>query len=182
MKRVYLAVPPVETEYPYAAIREGVRRLGWQVMPMVGDIEDADLLITWSPWNGSRRQALQRSFVAAGKPVIVMENGWLSPLGGRTFYQVALDGWNGTGTFPAGGPERWEGWRAMPWAWKQGGSYALVIGQRGGPDDPRTAPRDWHKTIHLPLPVLRRDRECQTPLHVQLRDAAECHVWTSNAA
>ena len=45
-----------------------------------------------------------------GKPVIVMENGWLSPVSQVPYWQLARDGWNGTGTFPAGGPDRWRSW------------------------------------------------------------------------
>ncbi len=179
-----LAIPPMP-EYPYAFVRNGLQRCGYSVADINHD-EIADLLVVWSPWNRSHRQMLQDRYRTKGKPVIVVENGWLSPIHSKPFYQVALDGWNGTGHFVAGDGKRWKGW-AMPvdpWAAKPG--YALVCGQRGHPFDDRSCLPDWHLSLDLQKygdpPVLRRPRAATRPLEADLAGASVCHVWTSNAA
>lgn len=181
MKSVCLAVPPVDDLYSWRAVREGLTRLGFEVQ--LGSHLEADALVTWSPWLGSRRHALQRHYDSRAKPVIVMENGWLSPVSQVPYWQVARDGWNGTGTFPAGGPERWRGWGLAELPWVHRGGYALVCGQRGHPIDPRTTVPGWHERLQAgQLPVVRRGRDATRPLLADLKGASEVHVWTSNAA
>jgi hypothetical protein len=182
MTTVCLAIPPVDDNYPWRATKAGLERLGFTVHMGIDLLADA--LVTWSPWHGSRRQALESSYRAAGKPVIVMENGWLSPLHDMRFYQVALDGWNGTGRFPAGGSDRWRMWHIPITAWtERRDGYALIVGQRGHPSDDRTAVPGWHERLPAAeLPVLRRHREATRPLLADLKGASEVHVWTSNAA
>lgn len=187
MKTVCLAIPPVNDLYPWKAARTGLEALGLQVI-MGGDrVLDADVLVTWSPWNGSRRQALQFNYARASKPVIVMENGWLTPIKSVPYYQVAFNGWNGTGTFYEGSSDRWYDWgvRQIPFTNRTGGHW-VIIGQRGHPSDDRTAPPDWHITVKPPgieqTGAIRRGRESTRPLLQDLRGACQCHVWTSNAA
>lgn len=182
MKSVCLAIPPVDDLYPWRAAEAGLKRLGLAVYK--GHEAMADLVVTWSPWNGSRRQALQCHYNGAGKPVIIMENGWLSPIQSVPHFQVALDGWNGTGRFPAGGPERRRGWAAPPIPWRDNpDGHVLVIGQRGHPSDQRTAAPGWHMTLGpFDRPVIRRPRDATRPLLADLQGAREVHVWTSNAA
>lgn len=183
MKTACLAIPPVDDLYPWKAARAGLEKLGLHVV-MGGDaILEADLLVTWSPWNGSRRQALQFNYARANKPVIVMENGWLSPIRSVPYFQVAFDGWNGTGRFPAGGSGRWSSWglAEYPWTDRKDG-VILVCGQRGHPSDDRTAPPDWHESLKVEGRVLRRPRDCLTPFVQHLAVAQECHVWSSNIA
>jgi hypothetical protein len=182
MRRALLTVPNAPG-YPYHAILEGLNRAGFAVV----DHGDADVLVTWSPWLGSNRHAIQRCFDEARKPVIVMENGWLTPIRGKTFWQVALGGWNGQGTFQAGDAARWHGWDIglAPWRQHRGG-YALVIGQRGHETDRRTAPFGWHDSEEFVLQeasvIVRRSRDAAAPLGMQLARAGEVHVWTSNVA
>ncbi len=182
MKTACLAIPPVDDNYPWRSAERGLKRLGFGVQ--IGVHLEADILVTWSPWNGSRRAALESRYRAAGRPVIVMENGWLSPIHEMRFYQVALGGWNGTGTFPADGPDRWRMWHIPLTAWtERRDGYALVVGQRGHPSDDRTAVPGWHERLPAgELPVLRRHREATRPLLADLKGASEVHVWTSNAA
>ena len=153
-------------------------------MVRVGADTDADLLVTWSPWNGSRRAALQSSYKAVGKTVVVMENGWLSPMTQLPFYQVARDGWNGTGLFPPGDAERWRQWNVTKKPWRRDDTgVVLIIGQRGHPTDRRTSPPGWEATVLPDHPrALRRPRECRHPLADHLAMASQVHVWSSNAA
>lgn len=144
---------------------------------------DADALVTWSPWKQSYRQTVEAQFVADGRPVIVVENGWLSPVNAIPHYQIALGGWNGTGAFEPGPARRWRSWGISPLRWKSDGLYALIIGQRGHPCDDRTAAKGWHERVEIDYPlVIRRGRADQTPLKHHLAKAAEVHVWTSSAA
>jgi hypothetical protein len=171
---------PSSAEYPYGAIVAGLHRLGCTIERSA----DADLLVTWSPWKGTMREAVARQFARNGKPVIVAENGFLSPLGGKRYFQLALDGWNGTGRFPAGDAMRWRRWGLPLLPWRRRGDQVLVIGQRGHPEDDRTATQTWHLRVEIEttLPVLRRARGSTVPLEYDIADAAECHVWTSSAA
>jgi hypothetical protein len=181
VKSVCLAIPPLDDNYPWRAVREGLTRLGFEVR--LGVHVGADALVTWSPWHGSQRQALQGRYTAEGKPIIIMENGWLSPVSRVPFWQVARDGWNGTGTFRADGPARWRSWGLAEMPWTHRGGYALVCGQRGHPSDPRTSLPGWHERLQAgQLPVVRRARDATRPLLADMKGAAEVHVWTSNAA
>lgn len=115
---------------------------------------------------------------------MVAENGWLSPIRGQRFYQLAIGGWNGTGRFPAGGPERWRSWGVELTPWRRDGRHVLVIGQRGHPHDNRTMPLGWLDSVAIATdrPMIRRRRDEPTPLLEQLRGAWCAVTWTSNAA
>lgn len=174
-------MPPLE-DYPHRSLVAGLSRLGYSCEFGKGSMA-ADLLVVWSPWNGSHRQLLQRHFVTNGRPVIVMENGWLSPIRGVPYYQVALDGWNGTGRFVTGDAARWESFDLAESPWTDREGHVLVIGQRGHPWDNRTAPLDWHAQLPVDAKnVLRRPRATSRPLAADLAGACVCHVWSSNAA
>lgn len=188
MKRyVTVALPPVDEAYPWRAVVRGLERIGYTVRMGAGEFEKSEFLVTWSPWNQSFRQALAGHFERAGKPVIVLENGWLSPLAGQPFYQAALGGWNGTGRLPLTADRfdrRWRSWGVSlaPWV-EPAGRHALVIGQKGGPNDDRTAAPDWHENVVIGREtVIRRSPRSSRPLALDLAQACEVHVWTSNAA
>lgn len=162
------------------ALRRGLERLGYEI----GSQENSDVLVTWTPWKRSIREIWADRFRANGRPVIVCENGWLSPIRNIRYFQLALDSWNGEGTFPAGDATRWRTWLQQVKQWKRSGEHTLVIGQRGHPEDRRTAPPNWleNVTISSDLPVVRRFKGCMVPLEDQLALARECHVWSSAVA
>lgn len=183
MLRVCIGIPPLD-EYPHAAVTAGMKRLGYECVP-ASVLADADMLIVWSPWNGSHRQLLQRHFEGQGKPVFVMENGWLSPIGRTEYFQLARGGWNGTGQAPPGDAARWDGFGVAlrPWREENSGSYDLIIGQRGHPHDARTAPPDWHVNLRVAnRQTILRARNSGRSLTLDLAAATVCHVWSSNAA
>ena len=173
---------PYRPEYPARAVADGAKRLGWQI---ADGVAGADALITWSPWAGSHRASIFERF--AGRPRLVMENGWLSPIGGERYFQLAHGAWNDpTATFFHGDGSRWAKWGVPLWPWRGRGAdrVALVVGQRGHPTDPRTAKRDWHEHVQIDLSwdVIRRGRGDLTPFGEQLAAADRVVVWTSNAA
>lgn len=172
---------PRTLQYPWSAVDAGLRRAGVETT----DRGDEDILVTWSPWAQTPRAHAEREFRAAGKPVICCENGWLSPIQGMPYYQLGLDGWNGTGRFPPGDDRRWGSWglRLRPWRLRTSGN-ALIIGQRGHPWDARTMPPRWldEFTPDCGRPVIRRPRDATRPLAADLEDADVVHTWSSNAA
>src|SRR5665213_968319 len=94
----YFFLVPRADPYPHSAITRGLEALGWEA----ADHQQADVLLTWSTWKGTTREAMADQFRARGAKVVVFENGWLSPIRDQRYFQIALDGWNGTGTFPPG--------------------------------------------------------------------------------
>lgn len=180
-RTAYVCIPPLEDEYPFKSVCDGLRRLGIQPR---NDI-NCDMLVTWTPWLGSHRYAAEDQFKRQGKPVIVVENGWLTPLHGVPYYQAALGGWNGAGAFDRWPDvERWDSWKQPIAKWRSPrAGHALVIGQRGHPTDRRTAPGCWSPAmVETDLPVLWRERTAPRSLLYDLANAGEVHVWTSNVA
>ena len=171
---------PDKSGYPHAALRAGLRALGERIV----NTGEARLLVTWTPWAGTWRADAADRYRRDGRPVIVVENGWLSPFGDRSFFQMALDGWNGGGRFPAGDGSRWQSWGMAPDAWRADGEHIVVLGQRGHPVDRRNAPPGWHETVRLETgrPVLRRGRNESRPLADDLAGAWAAVTWSSNAA
>lgn len=172
---------PHTPEYPWQEVERGLKSLDIGIT----DHGDENILITWSPWVGTLRDGVMREFQAFQKPVIIMENGWLSPIQGKAFYQVALNGWNGTGRFWPGNDERWLSWRINLAQWRLNVSgTCLIIGQRGHPFDPRTMPTGWFETF-TPKDerrIVRRPRDASRPLRADLDEADVVHTWSSNAA
>lgn len=180
--RAFLAIPQADP-YPWRAVSEGLAACGVEAARDVPPTQGFDLLVTWSPWEGSHRADLARAFTAQGKPVWVMENGFLSPINGEPYYQLALNGWNGTGQFPAGDGSRWASWGLALAPWAERPRRALVAGQRGLPGDARTCAPGWERTVDVDCPqALRRPRDTPWPLADDLAVVDRCHVWTSNAA
>ena len=172
---------------PYAEVEAGARRLGAVTIGMPDrDTGPDDVVICWSPFLGTDRLAALRAIKSVGGRAIVMENGWLSPIGTQRFFQVALDGWNGEGRFPADGPERWRGWGVPIRGWSRGGDHVLVIGQKlkGDDQDFRRMPVGWDYSLMLPTrrPIVRRTRKTTESLEGQLGDAWCTVTWTSTTA
>jgi hypothetical protein len=143
-------VPPT-IPYPRHAVLEGVKACGFRLET---DSSPADILITWTPWQGSPREAETRRH----RIVMVMENGWWSPLARKAYYQLALNGFNGQGTVHPDYRSGQDGWptesRSLPWlgahekdivrpvlVWDRG--PWLVVGQRGSNSDYRAMPNWW---------------------------------------
>jgi hypothetical protein len=167
---------------PWQECIAGCQRLGPTSTELPNRFEPDDVLVTWSPFRGSKRWRAFQAAKAAGGRVIVMENGWLSPVGETRYFQMAFDGWNGTGHFPDGGPERWASWGIALRPWRDVGRHVLVVGQKRQPmSDPRRMPPGWAQSIRLRTerPVIRRMPSAARSLDEDLRDAHCTVTWTS---
>jgi hypothetical protein len=139
--RVRVAIPQA-VPYPHAAVVQGLKALGHEIAPL-SEITH-DLVVTWTPWHGTVRDVEARSH----RIVVVIENGWFSPLQDKRLYQVALWGFNGTGAFVEGPPGRLGTWNLPPVRVlaKAHGPW-LVVAQRRGTGDPRSMPPDWPERV-----------------------------------
>lgn len=186
MKRLVVQVFDPTGGKPVDEIIAGARRFGEVTTELPDRFTPEDVLIIWSPFRACWRAPIFAAAKAAGSRVVVMERGWLSPIGGARYYQVALDGWNGSGRFSAGGPERWRSWSVPLRDWRRDGNHVLVIGnnRRHTTRDPRRTPAGWAESVGFdsPRPVLRRLTRKRVPLDAQLQDAWCTVVWTSTVA
>jgi hypothetical protein len=171
---------------PGSALAEGAARLGTVHMSTPVRFEPDDIAILWAPFRGTFRSDIYRQIRAAGGRAIIGENGWLSPVQGRKYVQLALHGWNGTGDFPAGDSKRWESWNVPLRDWRRDGGTILVVEQRpkGINLDPRAMPPGWAQSVtpRTSRGVVRRTRFTEAPLDRQLDEAFATLTWTSTVA
>lgn len=159
------------------ALRRGVERHGHGVQYIsTHDVyEAADVHVSWS----IKRQQLWAWREATGKPVLVMERGHV---GDRMVYTSC--GWNGLGrrgTYPKAqdGGARWQArWGDLMLPWRDGGRYALLIGQVPGDSALYHLPTGfdaWARTMtdalrlrkyavrYRPHPFVRKSRDSFCP-------------------
>lgn len=108
-------------------LKEGIERVG-DTVEITRRMNDADLHVFW----GLRRQH-GKTALRAGKRCLVVERAYL---GDRMKWRgMGFDGLNGLAEFPTDGvsSERWNRlWRDQVKPWKDGGEYALIMGQCPG--------------------------------------------------
>jgi hypothetical protein len=171
---------------PGSLLTEAANRLGPVHMYLPARFEPDDVAILWAPFIGTFRNAIWHAVRAAGGRVIIVENGWLSPIGRQKYYQIALDGWNGTGRFAAGDAGRWASWNIDLKDWRRDGETILVIEQRskGINGDPRAMPPGWAQSVEprTTRRIVRRTRATEEPLDRQLDQAFATLTWTSTVA
>jgi hypothetical protein len=175
-----LVMVPRDDRYPWREVDAGVRAAGLRPVVESG----WDVLVTWSPWVRSPRERLAKQ----SRVVVVLENGWLTPIEGERYYQVQLNSWNrGRGArFVGGGPERWASWGVplRPWRARLNAPY-MVLGQTGHPYDNRSATPGWANEIldyYAPHGAFLRPKGSGTPLLEDIERAGAAVTWTSNAA
>lgn len=205
-KRAWLAVKD-QPHYRADAFRAGLRRLGYEVVPIIrGTIEPDDLLVTWNLHGEAEQRA--GLFRAAGAKVIVAENGYIGKdKDGRQLYALARDAHNGAGRWPQ------ENDAGMRWMrqWAEGivddiategkliaalgrnPSVVLVAAQRGIGSRQMRSPDGWHKQVAAQLQARRMTcwvrehpgalfgaAKNQTPLYRHLAAARCVVVWSSS--
>jgi hypothetical protein len=168
--------------YRKGCFDEGLRAIGAEVVHSIGKPTRDDVLVIWNRY-GAYDDAAQQ-FERAGAKVIVAENGWLgkSWRGGEWFSLSLTD--HGAG-WPAGGPERWDGWDVELPPYRTGGVETVILGQRGIGSATRRSPMGWAERCASktggrirPHPGTGDAR----PLEDDLANAKEVLTWASGAA
>lgn len=165
-----------------SAFERGLVRLGWDVhRGLTMSPGESDILVTWNRIYDGDRAA--RVFADMDLPVIVCENAtWGNEFAGRKWYTMTRTYHNVSGTFPVGGPERFDalGVKLLPW---KDSSKAIILPSRGiGPCTMRQ-PSNWveHKRA---LGRIRPHpgQHPSKPLEDDLDDIGYAYTWGSGAA
>jgi hypothetical protein len=193
--KAYVAIRE-QPHYRRDAFITGLKACGYDVRLGTPQTWDRDTVFCcWNRYNENHQHATRLE--KAGGTVIVAENGYVGPGGvsphdmePRQIYALAIGGHNGSGTWPVGGPERWEalGVELKPWSH---GEHILVCPNRsfGRPD--LIMPLGWErKTVErlkqwTDRPIRIRPHPGNAPAKVPLaKDLENCSavvVWSSSA-
>lgn len=186
--RTVLLVPD-RRPYPRDAVRAGLEAAGLKI---VDPTASHDVVVTWSPWANTSR-AMSAS---DGKIVLVLENGWLSPIGDQSYYQLGLWGWNGSGIYLDNDrPDRLWRWLIdlCPAPPRDPDGPILLLGQTGHSTDRRSAPPTWVNdaaaALRAQMLEVRVRLKPQAPINSQTVDelwgsmngCSSVVSWSSNA-
>jgi hypothetical protein len=166
------------------AFRRGLRAHGFEVVDELPHPGPDDVLVAWNRSGWRNTQA--KRFEAAGARVVVVENGYLGK-GWRDgkWFALAIGHHCGAGTWPDGGPERWDalGVELEPW---RTGTQTLVLEQRGIGEPGIASPYGWADTVApMVRGRIRRHPGAEPPpvtLRDDLADVAQVVTWSSGAA
>lgn len=128
--------------YRQSAFQHGMRVNGYEVRVHISDPRPGDVLVIW---NRSFRGAEDaQHFERAGATVVVAENGYLGKgWRGGNWYSLALGHHAGVGSWPHGGPSRWDSFGVELAPWRTGGTETVIIGQRGIGEYGIKSPDGW---------------------------------------
>lgn len=187
--RAYLELRP-EPQFRRAAFVEGLRRVGYMIVPTPPrPIRARDLAVVWNRYGYS--DLLARRYEQAGATVLVAENGYLGrEWRGGHWYAIARSRHNGAGTWPDNGPARWDSWNVPLAPWREGREIVVLGTRHIGPEGVREPP-GWAARM---LPLLQKQTERRVrlrshpgestciPLESDLEDAWAVVTWGSGAA
>jgi len=175
-----------EPYYRLDAITQGMNRLGFEIVPHARPAP-GNVLVLWNRKIG-RDDADAEAMEKAGGKVLVIENGYLQKVD-KTMYAVSLSEHHTGG--PVGDTDRFgplgfepRHQEATPFG------FVLVCGQRGIGSLLMASPPQWaekHAASLLRVGLAARVRPHpgnfapKVRLQDDLRGAAACHVWSSNA-
>lgn len=162
------------------AFVEGLESLGYEVaLGTTRNPGPQDAMISWNRIRDAVAAAAE--FEAADRPVLITENSlWGNSFAGDTWLTMSRGFHNMAGTFPIGGPERWDSLEIELSPFRKSGE-TVVLPQRGiGPAEVRM-PSDW--------PRLQKGRVRPHPgkllgktLEEDLFTAGKVVTWGSGAA
>lgn len=156
----------------------GLRALGFTVEDGVSLApRPGDLLVSWNRIREGANAA--RAFEAAGLPVVIVENAtWGNDFLGEKWLSLSLGRHNTAGTFPVGGPERWDRLGAVLSPFRTEGE-PVVLPQRGiGPEGVRM-PLGWTAKGRVRRHPGNREA---IPLEQDLARCGKVITWGSGAA
>lgn len=195
-RRCYNALPDRFEDKRHEAMAAGLKALDFSLTPVEFPAAPGDVAIFWNLH--PPRDRIAEVFRSRGGQVIVAEEGYTRGIVKYpSHFALALDGHNGSGRFPTGGPERWRklGIELKPWREPGADKHILVAGQRGIGHPNMASPANWHNDIAKSLAQLTKrrivirthpgkDHSTQPPLEDpgQLGNAHACVVWSSSTA
>lgn len=169
-----------------AAFTAGLEACGYTVHTRIAEPTRDDVFLCWNRMGMANTEA--KRFEAAKAPVIVAENGYLGAEWTRPgrWFSMALGHHNGAGTWPVGGPERWDSWRVdvdpLRELRMEGG---VMLAQRGIGEPALRAPDRWTADTARALGFRIRKHPGigqALPLVEDLRDVSVVATWSSGAA
>lgn len=176
--RAYLTLRE-SLHYRRDLFQTGLERVGYRVSYDPFRPEPDDICVIWN--RGGPNNDLARAFEKAGARAVVAENGYLgNHFAGRHWFALALGHHNGAGTWPDGGPERWDALGVEPEPWRSGRAQTVCLVQRGIGEPGVAMPRGWR----APDARLRRHpgKAAIDTLRRDLGDATAVCTWGSGAA
>lgn len=172
-----------------AAFTAGLEACGYTVHERIADPGRGDVFVSWNRMGPAHNEA--RRFEAASARVIVVENGYLgADWMGQRWFAMALNHHNGRGTWPAGGPERWDAWGVELAPMREpSNAIGVMLAQRGIGEPALRAPERWTEQTARALGFrIRRHpgngaaAATSVPLEEDLRDVSVVATWSSGAA
>lgn len=129
-------------DYPWKSVQIGFDKMGYE---SISQYIDADILVTWIPWQNTLHHNAGEFHKSQGKLWLVMENGYISNINGRRYCAMDINGYNGNGLgVDLNSPsDRWDNFDLEIKPWKETGETILVIGQFGHQDIRYSMPYNW---------------------------------------
>jgi hypothetical protein len=182
MKTAYIGLRE-GVHYRREIFASGLKHLGYRIdfnppssVPNAGDV-----LCIWNRYSSMHECA--NRFESVGASVLVCENAYLCHdiLGGsEKWMAISRNHHVGAGTWPIGGPERWDRLNVKLTPFRTSGSEVVVLKQRGIGEPGVAMPANWR----APGRVRHHPGKLQAPvtLQVDLKNASAVATWASSAA
>ncbi len=147
-----------QPHYRRQAFIDGLQRAGYDVALTgwaVDSPQPGDVLVSWNRYTGAPDQ-----WEKEGGTVLVAENGYIGQDdAGVQYYALALHGHNGSGTWPDGGPERFDALGIEVKPWRERGEHIVIRAQRGIGSSAMASPPQWHVVASRDLMRLSARRQ-----------------------
>jgi hypothetical protein len=178
--------------YRRDAYLAGLAAAGYRVEKAIPAPRRDDVLVIWNRYGAADDMA--RNFERHGARVIVTENGHLGKgWRGGSWYAMARGHHAGAGTWPDGGPARWDGWGVDLAPFRTGGDEILILAQRGIGENGLRSPPNWadrvREQLHRRNPATKARVRAHPaggapsiPLEEDLRNVRAVVTWHSAAA
>lgn len=163
----------------------GLAAVGFELVDQIRKPEAADLLVIWNRYSSFNEEADR--FERHGARVLVAEN---CPFGNElrdgsmslALRHVALTG----GSWPAGGPERWDSWGVELQPFRAGGEETVILAQRGIGHPDVASPVGWadmaRRAVGGRIRLHPATAGYVVPLAGDLERASSVVTWSSAAA
>ncbi|MEO6588953.1 MAG: hypothetical protein ABIP06_06465 [Pyrinomonadaceae bacterium] len=177
-----------EPYYRKQAFEQGLKRVGFDVVPSAAAEGPEDWLVIWN--RQGQNETIADNWERTGGTVIVAENGYLQKVD-KTHYAISVHGHNGSGWFPVGDEDRFSalGFPLQPPKTNVDGHW-LICGQRGVGSREMRSPPGWGEALaskfkRAGLRYKLRQHPGQLPPRVPLLDdlkgALAVAIWSSAA-